>query len=67
MDIALGDVSDIVLQDEIYEEAYMYYKQKADRKKMADRPRPQQSTQANLSKEETHPQVNWVFKKPKKA
>ena len=67
MDIALGEVSDMVLEDEIYEEAYMYYKQKVDKKKIAERPKPQQSTQANLNKEEIHPQVNWVFKKPKKA
>ena len=66
LDIAIGDVSDIVLEDEIYEEAYMYYKQKVDKKKLADRPKAQTS-QKPFQKEEPSPQVNWVFKKPKKV
>jgi len=66
MDIAMGEVSDIVLEDELYEEAYMYYKQKVDKKKLADRPKQEQST-APSRKDTVPPQVNWVFKKPKKA
>ena len=65
MDIAMGEVSDIVLEDELYEEAYMYYKQKADKKKIAERPK--QQTSQPTRKDEVPPQVNWVFKKPKKA
>lgn len=65
LDIALGEVTDIVFENELYEEAYMYYKQKVDKKKMADRPKNNQPIQS--SKEENSPQVNWVFKKPKKV
>jgi len=64
MDIAMGDVTDIVLDNEIYEDAYMHYKNKSDKKKIADRnTAPQQSSLKN----ESQPKVNWVFKKPKKA
>jgi len=66
LDIAIGDVTDIVLENELYEEAYMYFKQKSEKKKIAERPK--QTTQTSQpSREEHSPQVNWVFKKPKKA
>lgn len=64
LDVAIGDVTDIVFEDELYEEAYMYYKQKVDKKKVMERPK--QSSQPT-HKDEVPPQVNWVFKKPKKA
>jgi hypothetical protein len=64
MDIALGDVTDIVLENEIYEDAYIHYKNKSDKKKIADR---QTAPQQSSLKNESQPKVNWVFKKPKKA
>jgi len=67
MDIALGEVPDMVLEDELYEEAYMYYKQKVDKKKLAERPKQQQQQSTPSQRETVPPQVNWVFKKPKKA
>ena len=63
MDIALGDVTDIVLEDELYEDAYITYKQKVDKKKMTERSNPQ----APRHQETQTPQTNWVFRKPKKA
>ena len=65
LDVAIGDVTDIVFENELYEDAYMHYKQKVDKKKIADRPKNNQPVQS--SKEENSPQVNWVFKKPKKV
>ncbi len=66
LDVAMGEVTDIVLEDDIYEESYMHYKNRVDKKKIADRPKQQQTSQP-VRKEEVPPQVNWVFKKPKKA
>jgi len=63
MDIAMGDITDLVLEDEIYEDAYMYYKQKVDKKKVSERglnKQPHQDTQVPQS-------TQWVFKKPEKA
>ena len=36
LDIALGDIDDIVLDNKIYEEAYMYYKRKSRSDKKLD-------------------------------
>lgn len=63
MDIAIGDVPEIVLKDEIYEDAYMYYKNKSDKKKFSEN----KNQRSSALPEESSPQVNWVFKKPKKA
>ena len=55
LDIALGDVDDIVLKDEIYEDSYMYFKNKKDKLKTKD---------INISKDkQTIGTSRWVFKK----
>ena len=56
MDIALGEVTDVVLKDELYEDAYMMYKNKKDKTK--------EGTQNK--KEDFVPSSRWLFKKPPK-
>jgi hypothetical protein len=56
MDIALGDVTKIVLENEIYEDAYMYYQSKARKKDMKKVKNPDELDQQN----------SWVFKRPAK-
>ena len=63
MDIALGDVTNIVLENEIYEDSYIFYKNKIDKKKVSERQKPQ----AKSVETDNKPKVSWVFKKPKKA
>jgi len=53
-DIYMNEVSDIVLEDELYEDAYMYYKQKSRKKEKQDKMpnrsqsiRPQSATTSN--------------------
>lgn len=52
MDISLGDVSNVVLDNEIYEDAYMYYKSKKDKIKTS-----LPSSQSPLA-----PTSQWIFK-----
>lgn len=55
MDIALGEVTDIVLQDDLYADAYTMYKNKKD--KGIDR---------NKDVKNNTPSSQWIFKKTKK-
>ena len=57
MDIALNEIDTRVLEDEIYEDSYMMWKNQKDKKK------PQQY----IHKPEVSPTTKWVFKTPKKA
>lgn len=52
LDIEMKEVSDIVLKDEIYEDAYAMYKNKKNTKK-------------DTKKEEKTPGTKWLFKKPR--
>ena len=59
MDIALGEVSDKVLEDEIFSDAYMMYKNKTDRKKLDE------TKNSNINREsESQPTTRWLFKSP---
>jgi hypothetical protein len=58
MDILIGEVSDVVLKNEVYEDAYIYYKRKAgykDKKEVSKLP----------SQEPMKPTSQWVFKRSK--
>jgi hypothetical protein len=58
-DIALGDVTEIVLNDFMYEDAYIMYKNKADTKKLKE----------NKNVDEKKVPVSgsrWIFKSPPK-
>jgi len=57
MDIVLNEVSDRVLDNFIYEDAYMYYKQKRKKRDVL-------KTDALNKRDNT--QIKWVFKKPSK-
>lgn len=50
-DIALKEVPEIILKDELYEDAYVMYKNKKDKKITSNK------------KEETTPTTKWLFKK----
>ncbi len=59
VDIALQDVDEIVLTDDIYEEAYLYYKMKQKNKEF-DKIKDNQPNKAQSG-------FTWVFKKPNKS
>jgi hypothetical protein len=61
-DIALGDVDDIVITDDIYEDAYSYYKSKVKNKdnKNLNMYKPQKDTTTQTTGSQ------WVFKSPKR-
>jgi hypothetical protein len=59
MDIVMGDIDDRVLENELYEDAYVMYRNKnincpkeSKNKNKVDKEKPQQS-------------IQWLFKKPK--
>ena len=56
MDIALKEIDSRVLEKEIYEDSYMYYRSKKD------------NTQGKMKTKDTDkaPSSKWVFKTPKK-
>lgn len=64
-DIALDYVDEIVLNNEIYEDAYLYYKRKSrggDKKdKETIKPKSNKQSESSVVNNST-----WVFKKPKK-
>jgi hypothetical protein len=60
LDVAMGDVSSIVFENEIYEDAYSYYKSKKEKKDKGIK---------DDKKRNEKPQsegVTWVLKRPKK-
>ena len=57
-DIALGEVNELVLENTIYEDSYMLYKNKADKKKLPRGNYQENNVLANNT-------VQWIFKKPK--
>jgi hypothetical protein len=54
-DIALGEVDEIVLEDFIYEDSYIMYKNKADKNKLKD-------IKKNDTKEVPVATSRWIFK-----
>lgn len=59
MDIALGDVDEIVLENEIYEDSYAFWKNKKDKTKYTDLNKPQNNDFISS------PKSRWIFKNPK--
>lgn len=57
-DVALGDVPEKVLEDDIYSDAYMMYKNNADKKRI-------KSAKNSVNNEEKFvPSSKWLFKDP---
>lgn len=63
MEIALGEVNEIVLDCNMYEDAYMMYKNKKDKDKNKDF---ELSRQPKKEKTKIIPQTKWLFKSPNK-
>lgn len=62
-DVALGDVSEIVLEDVMYEDAYMMYKNKSDKKKLKESTQQHQQNNHPPAVIPTTKTSTWVFKK----
>lgn len=62
-DIAMEYVDDIVLDNEIYEDAYVYYKRKTKLKDLAEKSQDVQDIKDNISKIQNKSQ--WIFKNRK--
>ncbi len=60
MDISMGDVSDIVLEDPIYEDAYSYFRSQENKK--IRKKRALQNKQQQNQQKETVATSKWVFK-----
>ncbi len=67
MDIALGEISDRVLENVIYEDAYMLYKKKTNIKDVKTKlhSKPTIKPKNNESDVVVSPKSTWLFKKPK--
>jgi len=59
MDVSIGDVSERVLEDEIYEDSYALYKNKKDKKTYKQG--TQQNTEENIGRTS-----KWLFKSQRK-
>lgn len=64
-DIYMDEVSDIVLKDEIYEDAYFFYKHKK-RKTEKNTGKRDNKVSKNEEKETKESKTQWIFRKPKK-
>ena len=68
-DIYMDDVSDIVLEDEVYEDSYTYYKQKIGRKKRRERKQnlnnSSQASSKKQNKQAVTSNTHIVFSKAK--
>ncbi len=62
LDFALGEIEDTVFTDEIYEDAYMYYKH--NKKEDSDQKLP--SSRLSSDKGKSQDNFQWVFKRPLK-
>jgi hypothetical protein len=58
VDVALGEVSDKILIDEIYCDSYMMYKNKNDKKKMSE-----VKNNNSVKESELIPNTRWLFNK----
>jgi len=61
MDIALGEVDEIVLDNDIYTDAYLMYKNKKDKKTAT---KPQYTPNLNDKTLNKISSSNWIFKQP---
>ena len=68
MDIYLNEVTDIVLEDEIYEDAYLYYKQKTkDKEKTQNMPNEyKKSSMSGPIQRVSRVKSQWQFRRRKK-
>jgi hypothetical protein len=60
MDIAMGEISERVLENTVYEDAYMYYKKRSSGKEIKKK-----LNKVEDKKEEPAPKTSWVFKRAK--
>ena len=60
MDIYLGEVSDVVLKDEIYQDAWNYYKSKKEKLPVLKK-NPQETLESSNPRS-----TKWIFERPKK-
>jgi len=68
MDVAIGDAPEKVLEDVIYEDAYLHFKKKSgqkDYKKKQDQLKNPQRISKNKNEVETAPKSKWLFKRAK--
>ena len=69
MDVAMGEVSELVLSEEIYQDAYLFYKQhkriKKNKKTKHGPNLPSTTTDNQYHKKEILNQNQWVFTKVK--
>ena len=68
LDIALGEIDEKVLTEEIYEDAYMHYRRKTRGEKNSDLHKPMKNL-SKTQKQERKPASStstWVFKTPPK-
>lgn len=66
-DIYMNDVNDIVLKDEIYEDAYFVYKnKKRENEKKVNKKDKQVSKKGETVKETQEMKSQWIFRKPRK-
>jgi len=68
IDIAIGEVGEIVLDNEIYEDAYYVYKNKDKETKVKDIKNnvTQNTKQKNIKKEEVKDSDTWIWRLKKK-
>jgi len=66
LDYAMGEIDDVVFTDEIYEDAYSYYKQHERSEKKTELQQERVSSKPNLNKNSTQKISQWVFKAPPK-
>jgi hypothetical protein len=60
-DIAMGEVSEKVLEDNIFADSYSYYKRKIRERK--EKRVPIQNDKRNVKRKEVVGETSWVFKK----
>jgi len=65
-DVYMDEVSDIVFEDEIYEDSYIYYKQKTGKKKRRERDKQLKApSRKPVTKKATTSSTHIVFSRPK--
>ena len=66
-DIYMDEVKDIVLKDDIYEDAYFVYKnKKKDKEKKIAQKDKKASKKDEITKETQELKSQWIFRKPRK-
>jgi len=64
MDIALGEVSDKVLENTTYEDAYLWWKKKSTGPEIKKK-KNELTSPSNKTEKEVAPKSSWVFKRSK--